>query len=149
VELLVVFVGAGVKVRVAVDNLERPLGVLELQLLLLVAVGGNLLLAFPLLGRRAIASWLLLLLLAELLRKLLDILALLCTVAPGVVYRAPWTALIAAEATWATTPTYRSSNNSSSGSSGQRLVVAAGLLLPPVFATALSSGLCIGLAGLP
>jgi hypothetical protein len=97
VELLVVLVGAGVIIRVVVDNLERPLGVLEFHLLLLVAFGGNLLLTFPLLGRRAIMARLLLLLLTELLRQLLDLSALLHVVPPGVVYWAPWTTLIVAE----------------------------------------------------
>jgi hypothetical protein len=50
-ELLAALVIAGVTVRVTVDGLEHPLGILELHLLLLVALRGNLLLAFPLMGR--------------------------------------------------------------------------------------------------
>jgi hypothetical protein len=147
VELLVALILARVGVRVAIDTIECPLGVLELHLLLLVALGGNLLLAFPLLGRCAIVVWLLLLLLTELLYELLDVLALLCAVVLRVVYRALRTTLVAAEglprspvATWAMTHTRRCySSNGSSGSSGQRLV----------FAAALSSDNCIGLTGLP
>jgi hypothetical protein len=45
VELLAALIGAGV--RVAIDSLEHPLGILELHLLLLVALEGSLLLAFP------------------------------------------------------------------------------------------------------
>jgi hypothetical protein len=106
-------------------------------------------------------------LLTELLRKLLDFPALFHVVAPGVVYRALRTALITARGllrpfvtTWATTPTSRSSSSDSvstsrssssdSGSTSQQLVVAANLLfLLFVFATALSSDICIGLADLP
>jgi hypothetical protein len=54
VELLVALVVTGVKVGVAIDSLERPLGILELHLLFLVALRGNLLLAFPLTGKRAV-----------------------------------------------------------------------------------------------
>jgi hypothetical protein len=95
VELLVVLVVTGLGVEVAIDDLDRPLCILELHLLLLLALVGNLLLTFPLAGRRAIVARLLLLLLTELLRELLDLLALLGTVAPRVVHRAPWTALVA------------------------------------------------------
>jgi hypothetical protein len=45
---------------VAVDDLDRPLDVLELHLLLIVALMGNVLLAFPLAGRRAVVMGLLL-----------------------------------------------------------------------------------------
>jgi hypothetical protein len=114
VELLVALILARVGVRVAIDTIERPLGVLELHLLLLVALGGNLLLAFPLLGRCAIAVWLLLLLLTELLYELLDVPALLCAVVPRVVYQALRTTLVAAGGlprspvpTWAMTHTRR------------------------------------------
>jgi hypothetical protein len=105
-------------------------------------------------------------LLTELLLKLLDFPALFHVVAPGVVYRAPQTTLITARGllrpfvtTWATAPTSRSSSSDSvstsrsssdSGSTSQQLVVAASLLfLLFVFATALSSDICIGLADLP
>jgi hypothetical protein len=50
VELLAALVVAGIRVRVVVDGLERPLGILELPLLLLVTLRDNLLLAFPLAG---------------------------------------------------------------------------------------------------
>jgi hypothetical protein len=40
-------------------------------------------------------TWLLLLLLAELLRELLDLLTLLDAMAPRVVHRAPWPTLVA------------------------------------------------------
>jgi hypothetical protein len=75
---------------VVINDLDHPLGVLELHLLLV----GNVLLAFMLAGRHAVAVRQLLLLLTELLRELLDPLALLSTVAPGVVQRAPWPAII-------------------------------------------------------
>jgi hypothetical protein len=155
VELLTTLVGAGVGVRVVIDGLECPLGVLELHVLLFVTLRGNMLLAFLLPGRRAVMAWLLLLLLMKLLRKLPDLTALLCTMASGVVYRAPQTTLITARGlpqllvtTWATAHT--SCCSSGSGSTSQRLVVAADLLLLLfVFAAALSSGICIGLSGFP
>jgi hypothetical protein len=77
VELLAALIVAGVRVRVAVDGLEHPLGILELHLHLLVTLGGNLMLAFPLPRRRAVAAQLLLLLLSKLLCELLDLPALL------------------------------------------------------------------------
>jgi hypothetical protein len=64
-ELLAVLIFTGSEVRVAVDHLDRPLGILELHFLLLLTLVGNLLLAFPLAGMRAITAWLLL---VELLR---------------------------------------------------------------------------------
>jgi hypothetical protein len=91
---------------------------------------GNVLLAFPLVRRRAIAAGLLLLLLAELLHKLLDLSALLGVVAPGVVHRAPQPALITARGlvrslvtAWAVTPTNRCGNSGGSGSPCQQLVI--------------------------
>jgi hypothetical protein len=68
VELLAVLIFTGSEVRVVVDHLDRPLGILELHFLLLLTLVVNLLLAFPLAGMRAIMAWLLLLLLMELLR---------------------------------------------------------------------------------
>jgi hypothetical protein len=141
---------------VAVDDLDHPLGILELHVLLLVTLMGNLLLAFELARRCAAAAWLLLLLLMELLHELLDLLTLLGVVAPGVVHQAPWPALVTTGElaqslviVWAMAPTYGCSNNSGSGSTCQQLVVV-GLLLPIlVFPTALSSGICFGLTGLP
>jgi hypothetical protein len=131
---------------VAIDDHDRPLGVLELHLLHLVALVGNMMLAFLLVGRCAVVARLLLLLLAELLYELLDLLALLEAVAPGVVHRAPGTALVATGgllrplvAAWAMTPTNHCSN-SGSGSTCQWLVIVVGLLLLPIpiLATALS-----------
>jgi hypothetical protein len=90
--------------------------------------------------------------------ELLDLPPLLDAVALGVVYRAMWATLIAVGGlprplvtSWATTPTSRCS---SSESTSQRLVVvvvAVDLLLLPisVFAAALSSGFCFGLADVP
>jgi hypothetical protein len=88
VELLGAVIGVGIRVGVVIDCLERYLDVLELHLLLLVALRGNLLLAFPLLGRCAVVARLLLLLLVELLRELPDLPALLQAMVPRVVYRA-------------------------------------------------------------
>jgi hypothetical protein len=133
VELLAVLVGTGVRVGVAVDSLKRPLGILEgyLLILLLVTLLDDLLLALPLPRGCAVAAWMLILLLTELLCKLLDFPALLHIVAPGVVYRAPQTALITTGgllrplvATWAMTPTdcCSSGSNNISGSANQRLL---------------------------
>jgi hypothetical protein len=142
---------AGVGVGVAVDGLELHLGVLELHLLLLVT-----------LGRHAVAAWLLLLLLTELLQKLFDIPAILCAIAPRVVHQKPQTTLITAGglpqlhvASWAMTPTNRCSSRSGNGSSVLWLVVvvvtAGLLLLLAIFVSdaALSCAIFIGLAGLP
>jgi hypothetical protein len=157
VELLVVLVVTGLRVGVAVDDLNHPLGILELHPLV-VALMGNVLLAFPLVGRCAIVVRLLLLLLTELLRELLDLLALLGAVAPRVVHQAPWPALITVGGlarllvvTWVVAPTSRCCDSGDSGSVCQRLIVVVGLLLLPIFvlATALSSGIYFGLVGLP
>jgi hypothetical protein len=96
VELLVPLVITGHGVGVAVDDLDRPLGVLELHRLLTIAVTSNMLHAFLLSGRHVIVMGLLLLLLAELLCKLLDLRTLLGTVAPRVVHRASRPTLVAA-----------------------------------------------------
>jgi hypothetical protein len=158
VDLLVVLVVTGFGVRVAIDDLNFPLGILELHLILLVTLVGNLLLAFPLVGRCAVTAWLLLLLLAELLHELLDLPAHLNVVAPRVVHPAVWPALIAVAGlpwslvtAWVVAPISRCINNSGSRSSYQRLVVVVGLLLLPilVLATALSSGIFFKLVGLP
>jgi hypothetical protein len=78
-KMLVALVGARVRVGVAVDGLQLPFGILECHvlILLLVVLLDNLRLALLALRGRAVASWLLLLLLMELLRKLLDFPALL------------------------------------------------------------------------
>jgi hypothetical protein len=81
-ELLAALVVAGVRIGEAVDDLDCPLGVPELHILI-DALAGNVLLAFPLAGRRDIMAGLLLLLLAELLHRLLDLSAVLDTVAEG------------------------------------------------------------------
>jgi hypothetical protein len=62
VQLLVVLIITGfeVGVRAAIDDLDHPLGVLELHLLLIVALMDNLLLACPLVRRHAVAARLLL-----------------------------------------------------------------------------------------
>jgi hypothetical protein len=100
----------------------------------------------------------LLLLLAELVHELLDLLALSCPVARGVVHWASCATVIAARclmgalvASSAMAPT--SYCSCSSGSSSQRLVVAAGLLLLVlvfvVVTAALGSGTYGRLAFLP
>jgi hypothetical protein len=154
VELLAALIGAGVGVRVAVDGLERSFSVLKchLLILLIVVLMDNLLLALPLPRRCAITVRLQLLLLAELLRKPLDLPTLLDTVALGVVLWAPRTALVAAGGlsrslvtTWAVAPT---SHCRRSRSTSQRLVLAAILLLL-LFATTMCSCIYIRLASLP
>jgi hypothetical protein len=116
------------------------------------------LLAFPLVGRRAIVMGLLLLLLTELQCELLDLLVLLDAVAPGVVHWAPRTLLITVGglewslvAAWAVAPTSHYCDSSGSGSTCHRLVVGVGLLPLPtlVLAAALSSSISFGLPGLP
>jgi hypothetical protein len=121
-EQLAALVVTRLRVGVTVDHLDHPLGILELHLLL-VALVGNLLLAFPLAGRRAITARLLLLLLVELFHELLDLSALLGVVAPGVVHRAPQPTLIdilglarSVVTTWAAAPTGRCCNIGGSGS---------------------------------
>jgi hypothetical protein len=64
-------------------------------LLLLVALMGHLLLAFPLAGWRAIVAQQLLLQLTKMLHELLDLTALFGAMVPGVVHQEPWTTLIA------------------------------------------------------
>jgi hypothetical protein len=64
-------------VRVAIDNLECPLSVLERHLLILVALRDDLLLALSVSGRCVIVVQLQLLLLTEPLCKLLDLPTLL------------------------------------------------------------------------
>jgi hypothetical protein len=68
---------------VVIDDLDHPLGILELHLLLVVALTGNVLLAFLLVGRWAVMARLLLI---ELLHELLDLPALLSAVTPGFVH---------------------------------------------------------------
>jgi hypothetical protein len=80
------------RVGVAVDSLQRPFRILELQFLILLHV--HLLLPPPLVGGRAILVLLLLHLLAELFRELLDLLAFRRGVACGVVHWALCAAFI-------------------------------------------------------
>jgi hypothetical protein len=101
-------------------------------------------------GGGGILALLLLLLLVDLLYELLDPSTLLDAMAVGVVHRAPLATLVSVEqltrAHVATPPTSRCS--CSGGSTNQQLVLAASLLLL-LFATALGSNICVGLAGLP
>jgi hypothetical protein len=132
---------AGLRVRVAIDGIQCPLGILKLHLYVFLLLGVHLLLALPLAGRHAILA-LLLHLLAELFHELLDLPALRHGVACGVVH---W-ALCAIVVTigWLTgafvtsrpamTPTSRCS--CCSGRSGQWLVAANLLILLLVVATA-------------
>jgi hypothetical protein len=94
-ELLVAFIVTGLRVRAAVNDPDSSLGILELHLLI-VALMGNLLLAFPLAEKRDIVARLLLMLLTKLFHELLDLSALLGVVAPRVVHQAPWPILVAA-----------------------------------------------------
>jgi hypothetical protein len=71
----------GLRVGVAID------GILKLHFCVFLLLGVHLLLALPLVGRRAIMA-LLLHLFAELFHELLDLLALQCGMARGVVHRA-------------------------------------------------------------
>jgi hypothetical protein len=147
VELLVMLVVIGLRVEVTIDNLDHPLGVLELHLLLVIALKGNVLLAFPLAGRRSITVGVLLLLLVE----LLDV------VAPRVMHQASWPTLITAEglacslvAAWTAALTSHYCDSDGSGSACQQLVVVELRLLPIlVLSNALSSNICFGLASLP
>jgi hypothetical protein len=157
VEHLAALIGAGVRVEVAEDGLEQPVGILESHILILAALRGDLLFALLVPGRCAVTAWLQLLLLTELFRELLDLLTLLSVVALGVVHRAPRTTfVVAGRLTWAlvvmraTSPTSRCC--CSSGTFGQWLVFAASLLLLLLLlllTAALCSGICVRLVSLP
>jgi hypothetical protein len=140
--LLAALIVTGLGVGVPVDILDRPLGVLELHLLLIIALLGNVLLAFPLVRRYAVTAGLLLLLLTELLHKLLDLPALLRAVTARGLARALVTM-------WAMTPTSHYCDSGGSRSTCQRLVVVELLLPILVLVTALSNDMCLGLVGLP
>jgi hypothetical protein len=70
-----VLVVTGLRVGVAIDGLQCPLGILKLHLCVFLLLGVHLLLALPLAGRRAILA-LLLHLFTELFCELLDLPAL-------------------------------------------------------------------------
>jgi hypothetical protein len=93
VELLVMLIVTGLRVRVIVDDLDCPLAVLELHLLIVVLVG-NMLLAFWLKGRHDVTVRLLLLLLTEMFHELLDLSTLHSAMAPRVVHQVQWPTLI-------------------------------------------------------
>jgi hypothetical protein len=97
---------------------------------------------------------LLLLLLLDLFRKLLDLPTLLSVVVLGVMHWALLAALVVTGwltwvlvVAWAMTPTSRCS--CSGGSTGQQVVLATILLLLLLFAAALGSSICVRLASLP
>jgi hypothetical protein len=74
-ERLTVLVIAGLRVGVAIDGLQCPLGILKLHLCAFLLLGVHLLLALPLARMRAILASLLHLF-VELFRELLDLSAL-------------------------------------------------------------------------
>jgi hypothetical protein len=123
VELLAALIVVELGVRVVVDDFDCPLGILELHLLLAVALTDNMLLTSPLVGRCAVVTGLLLLLLVKLLCNLLDLSSLLRAMAHGVVHWAPRPALVTAGglvrslvAAWAVAPTTRYCESGGSGS---------------------------------
>jgi hypothetical protein len=75
VEHLAALVVTGLRVGVAIDGLQCPLGILKLHLCVFLLLGVHLLLALPLAGRCTILA-LLLHLFAELFSELLDLPAL-------------------------------------------------------------------------
>jgi hypothetical protein len=150
VECFAMLVVARLGVRVAIQGLQCPLGVLELHLLVFLLLGVHLLFALSLAGRRAFLVRLLLLFM-ELFCELIDLSTLTHAVVCGVVHRASGVAVVTVGhfmgplvASWAMTPTHHRSYGS--GSTSQRLVVAADLLVVVVIAAALSGGLRIRLA---
>jgi hypothetical protein len=74
-ERLAALVVAGLRVRVVIDGLQFPLGILELHLYAFLLLWVHLLFALPLAGRRGVLA-LLLHLVAELLHELLNLSAL-------------------------------------------------------------------------
>jgi hypothetical protein len=82
----VVLVVIGLRVGVAIDGLQCPLGILKLHLCVFLLLGVDLLLALPLVGWRAILA--LLHLFMELFREFLDLPTLHRGMARGVVHRA-------------------------------------------------------------
>jgi hypothetical protein len=148
VECFATLVVAVLRVRLAIDNLHLPLGILECHLLILLLLRVDLLFALPLVGRRAFLAQLLLLL-TELFHELLDLPALTCAVACGVMHRASSTVVVtighltrALVSSWASAPTYR--HNCSCGGTNRRLVIAVGLvLLVLVVVATLNGGLYV------
>jgi hypothetical protein len=119
VEHLVTLVVVRLRVRVAIDGLLVPLGLLELNLLLEI----HLLFALPQVGRHAFLAQLLLLL-VELLCELPDFPTLSHTVARGVVHWATRSSIITAGrlmgvfvASRTSAPDHRCSSSYGSGSS--------------------------------
>jgi hypothetical protein len=145
-ERLAALVVAGLRVGVAIDDLQCPLGILKLHLCVFLLLGVRLLLALSLAGRHAILA-LLLHLFTELFRELLDLPALRRGIARGVVHRALRVVVVAIG--WLTgafgasrpamAPTHRCSCGS--GCSSQRLVAVSLLLLLTAVAAATALGL--------
>jgi hypothetical protein len=81
-----VLVVTGLRVGVAIDGLQCPLGILKLHLCVFLLLGVHLLLVLPLAGRRAIVALLLLHLFAKLFCELLDLPVLRRGMVHGVVY---------------------------------------------------------------
>jgi hypothetical protein len=94
VERLAALIVTALRVGVAIDGLQCPLGILKLHLCIFLLLGVHLLLALPLAGRRAILA-LLLHLFAELVQELLDLPALRRGTARGAVHRALCAAVVA------------------------------------------------------
>jgi hypothetical protein len=84
-ERLVALIVAGLRVGVATDGLQYPLGFLELHLYVFLLLQVHFLFALPLAGRRAVLMQLLHLF-TELFRELLDLPALQRAMARGVVH---------------------------------------------------------------
>jgi hypothetical protein len=93
VERLATLVVTGLRVIVAIDGLQCPLGLLKLHLCVFLLLGVDLLLALPLAGRRTILA--LLHVFTELFRELLDLQALHCGMARRVVHWALRAAVVA------------------------------------------------------
>jgi hypothetical protein len=150
-ERLATLVVAGLRVGVAIDGLQFPLGILKLHLCVFLLLRVHLLLALPLEGRRAIVA-LLLHLFVELFHELLDLPALRRGTERGVVHRALPAVVIAigrltgvfvtSRATTAPTPRC----SCGIGRSGQRRVATSLLLVVVAAATALGLGPGVGLA---
>jgi hypothetical protein len=145
VERLVALVVTELRVRVAIDGFQCPLGILELHLCVLLLLWVHLLLALPLGERHAILV-LLLHLFTELFHELLDLPALRRAMERGVVHGALRAAVITIGRLTGTLVAFRPATTPTrlysygSGRSSQRLV-AASLLLFPVVAVVAAWGL--------